>query len=261
MPLGARDRRSRAGRRRRHVGREPRRGRSPTRIAVDRVAASTARSCGSGCGMCPRHVARELDHAAIRGYKAPPSTSISISAGRDARRTVGVGAPGRRQTLPELVRDYLETSAAARQCGAGGVRPSRHGADRSRRARAGRDLMQIHRLRLRNFRQHENTDLELGAGLTGIIGPNGAGKTTILEAIAWAMYGMPAARGSRETIRRRGAPAARAGRGRARVHPRARTSTASSARSTAPSCIRTAIRRRSPIPSAPSPSGSRGCSR
>ncbi len=67
--------------------------------------------------------------------------------------------------------------------------------------------MRIHRLRLVNFRQHELTDLELGTGLTGIIGPNGAGKTTLLEAIAWAMYGMPAARGSRETIRRRNAPA------------------------------------------------------
>ena len=66
--------------------------------------------------------------------------------------------------------------------------------------------MQINRVRLMNFRQHEATDLELGAGLTGIIGPNGAGKTTILEGIAWAMYGMPAARGNRETIRRRGAP-------------------------------------------------------
>ena len=67
--------------------------------------------------------------------------------------------------------------------------------------------MQIHRLRLRNFRQHEHTELTLGAGLTGIFGPNGAGKTTLLEAIAWAMYGMPAARGSRDTIRRRNAPA------------------------------------------------------
>ena len=66
--------------------------------------------------------------------------------------------------------------------------------------------MQINRLRLLNFRQHENTEIEFGAGLTGIIGPNGAGKTTLLEAIAWAMYGMPAARGSRETLRRRGAP-------------------------------------------------------
>jgi DNA repair protein SbcC/Rad50 len=66
--------------------------------------------------------------------------------------------------------------------------------------------MQINRLRLQNFRQHENTEIEFGPGLTGIIGPNGAGKTTLLEAIAWGMYGMPAARGSRETLRRRGAP-------------------------------------------------------
>ncbi len=66
--------------------------------------------------------------------------------------------------------------------------------------------MRITRLRLCNFRQHEETELVLGAGLTGIIGPNGAGKTTLLEAIAWVMYGMKAARGSRDTIRRRGAP-------------------------------------------------------
>ena len=66
--------------------------------------------------------------------------------------------------------------------------------------------MQIHRLRLVNFRQHEDTELSLGAGLTGIIGPNGAGKSTLLEAIAFAIYGTPAARGTRESIRRRGAP-------------------------------------------------------
>ncbi len=67
--------------------------------------------------------------------------------------------------------------------------------------------MELHRLRLRNFRQHEATDLVLGRGLTGIIGANGAGKSTLLEAIAWALYGMTAARGTRESIRRRGAPA------------------------------------------------------
>ena len=65
--------------------------------------------------------------------------------------------------------------------------------------------MQLNRIRLLNFRQHEHTEIEFGAGLTGIVGPNGAGKTTILEAIAWAMYGMPAARGNRDTLRRRGA--------------------------------------------------------
>ncbi len=67
--------------------------------------------------------------------------------------------------------------------------------------------MQIERLRLINFRQHQDTELVLGAGLTGIIGPNGAGKTTLLEAIAWALYGSDAARGTRESIRRRGAGA------------------------------------------------------
>jgi exonuclease SbcC len=66
--------------------------------------------------------------------------------------------------------------------------------------------MIINRLRLTNFRQHENTDLVLGAGLTGIVGPNGAGKTTILEALAWAIYGTPAARGGKDSIRRRQAP-------------------------------------------------------
>ncbi|HEV8148794.1 MAG TPA: exonuclease SbcCD subunit D [Gemmatimonadales bacterium] len=55
----------------------------------------------------PRHVARELDHAALRAAKAqalhlqlefrPPETS----------RTTGVGAPGRRQTLPEMVAEFL----------------------------------------------------------------------------------------------------------------------------------------------------------
>ena len=66
--------------------------------------------------------------------------------------------------------------------------------------------MEIVHLHLVNFRQHEDTDIAFGPGLTGIIGPNGAGKTTILEAIAWAMYGNPAARGNRDSIRRRGAP-------------------------------------------------------
>jgi exonuclease SbcC len=66
--------------------------------------------------------------------------------------------------------------------------------------------MQIARIRLVNFRQHADTTLTFEAGLTGIIGPNGSGKTTILEAIAWAMYGTQAVRGTRDSIRRRNAP-------------------------------------------------------
>lgn len=66
--------------------------------------------------------------------------------------------------------------------------------------------MRLHSLRLQNFRQHADTTLHFEKGLTGIIGPNGSGKSTILEAIAWALYGNPAARGTRDSIRFSGAP-------------------------------------------------------
>ena len=67
--------------------------------------------------------------------------------------------------------------------------------------------MRLQRLKLVNFRQHRDTDISFGPGLTGIIGPNGAGKTTLLEGIAFAMYGMKAARGGRDSLRWRRAKA------------------------------------------------------
>ncbi|MGH7616307.1 MAG: AAA family ATPase, partial [Gemmatimonadaceae bacterium] len=67
--------------------------------------------------------------------------------------------------------------------------------------------MRLNRLSLSNFRQHLDTTIDFESGITGIIGPNGAGKSTLLEAIAWALYGMPAARGTRESIRSSRAPA------------------------------------------------------
>src|SRR5690606_6874567 len=71
--------------------------------------------------------------------------------------------------------------------------------------------MRLVRLSLLNFRQHAETEVVFRPGLTGIIGPNGAGKSTILEAIAWAIYGSAAARGTNDTIRFSRAP------GRSRV--------------------------------------------
>ncbi|MEO7986281.1 MAG: metallophosphoesterase [Gemmatimonadales bacterium] len=57
----------------------------------------------------PRHVARELDHAAIRGWKTA-ALHFHLDLRRpESRRIVGVGAPGRRQTLPELVHEYLSS--------------------------------------------------------------------------------------------------------------------------------------------------------
>ncbi|MFL5384205.1 MAG: AAA family ATPase [Longimicrobiaceae bacterium] len=66
--------------------------------------------------------------------------------------------------------------------------------------------MRLVSLRMKNFRQHADTSIDFRTGLTGIIGPNGAGKSTLLEAIAWAIYGAPAARGTNETIRFNRAP-------------------------------------------------------
>src|SRR5437588_460088 len=65
--------------------------------------------------------------------------------------------------------------------------------------------MELHRLRLLNFRQHADTELEFGPGITGIFGPNGSGHTPTPEAIAWALYGAQAERGDKDSIRRLGA--------------------------------------------------------
>jgi hypothetical protein len=55
----------------------------------------------------PRTVARELDHARIRAWKAS-ALHFHLDLRRPVRnRTTGAGAPGRRQTLPEVVRDWL----------------------------------------------------------------------------------------------------------------------------------------------------------
>ncbi len=55
----------------------------------------------------PRHVVRELDHAALRAAKAA-ALHLQLDFRRpDADRETGVGGPGRRQTLPELLRHFL----------------------------------------------------------------------------------------------------------------------------------------------------------
>jgi hypothetical protein len=57
----------------------------------------------------PRTVARELNHTQLRAWKAA-ALHFHLDLRRPERtRTTGVGAPGRRQTLPEVVRDWLGT--------------------------------------------------------------------------------------------------------------------------------------------------------
>jgi exonuclease SbcD len=55
----------------------------------------------------PRHVGRQLDHAALRTRKAE-ALHFHLDLRRpESLREVGVGAPGRRRTLPQVVEGYL----------------------------------------------------------------------------------------------------------------------------------------------------------
>jgi exonuclease SbcD len=79
----------------------------------------------------PRHVARELNHAAIRGYKAD-ALHFHLDLRRpEIQRIVGMGAPGRRQTLPDLVSSYLSG------------RPLPAELDRAEFVRLGQELMEM----------------------------------------------------------------------------------------------------------------------
>ena len=55
----------------------------------------------------PRHVARELDHAAQRAAKAEALHLQFEFCPPESARAIGVGAPGRRQTLPEMLAEFL----------------------------------------------------------------------------------------------------------------------------------------------------------
>jgi DNA repair exonuclease SbcCD nuclease subunit len=55
----------------------------------------------------PRHIGRELNYAAIRAIKAE-ALHFQLDLRRpELNREIGVGSPGRRQTLPELVEAFL----------------------------------------------------------------------------------------------------------------------------------------------------------
>lgn len=60
----------------------------------------------------PRPTGRELDHAAVRGWKARAlHFQLDLRRPAPSAREVGMGAPGRRQTLPEIVESFLATRA------------------------------------------------------------------------------------------------------------------------------------------------------
>jgi exonuclease SbcC len=66
--------------------------------------------------------------------------------------------------------------------------------------------MRLVSLKLKNYRQFKNAEIEFPDGVIGIVGLNGAGKSTIIEALAWVLYGNAAARTEKQGIKRAGAP-------------------------------------------------------
>lgn len=64
--------------------------------------------------------------------------------------------------------------------------------------------MRLVGLEVKNYRKYSDESADFPDGLIGIVGPNGAGKSSLMEAIAWALYGNPAARTTKEHIKRQG---------------------------------------------------------
>lgn len=69
--------------------------------------------------------------------------------------------------------------------------------------------MRVARVRLRDFRNYERAELELGEGLTVVCGPNASGKTNLLEALYLGCTARSWRTSSRRELVRFGAPAAR----------------------------------------------------
>ena len=129
---GPGDPRPRAARGRRDPGRGGRRGHRAARggrpggVAdkVVRLRVQHSAPCGAGAG--PR------GHPRAQGDGAPFSPGSAPT--RDPPRSSATGAPGRRQTLPELVQSLPRAPPAAGRARPRGVRPPRRGARRQRRA-------------------------------------------------------------------------------------------------------------------------------
>ncbi|MEK7775529.1 MAG: SMC family ATPase [Candidatus Zixiibacteriota bacterium] len=61
--------------------------------------------------------------------------------------------------------------------------------------------MKLIALEVKNYRVLKRVSLRFPDAVIGIHGPNGAGKSSLVESIAWALYGTPAARTGRDEVK------------------------------------------------------------
>ncbi len=69
--------------------------------------------------------------------------------------------------------------------------------------------MRVTAVSLRDFRNYERAEIDLGPGLTVVAGPNGAGKTNLLEAVYFGCVGRSPRTGNERELLRSGATVAR----------------------------------------------------
>ncbi|MFA4859110.1 MAG: SMC family ATPase, partial [Candidatus Margulisiibacteriota bacterium] len=66
--------------------------------------------------------------------------------------------------------------------------------------------MKLIALKLKNYRQFKEAEIEFPDGVTAITGLNGTGKSSLVEALAWTLFGNLASRTEKEGIKRSSAP-------------------------------------------------------
>ena len=244
-----------------HDGRGERARRSPR--STPARAGSTTRSCAWSCATCRATSRAQLDHRQLRDFRRRALHFHLDTRRPEMIRSVGHGAPGRRPSLADFVRDKLRERVVAADVDRDalvelGLRYLKDAEEREGASAAsppgleGVDApQQPAALQLPPARRHASSASTPGS--PGIIGPNGSGKTTILEAIAWALYGQDAARGKKETIRSLRAGPAREGEGGARLRARRPPLSRGARAHAAPSSTSTAPTRRSRTRSPASP--------
>ena len=168
----------------------------------DRRAGRAPRSCA----MChdTSRVSSIIGRCATTGGARCTSISTRVVPRSSARRAAG--SPGRRPTLTDTVEAYLthrrlEGDLDRERAGVAGTPvPERGGRRRAARA-GGNRVVRLNSVALSNFRQHADTQIEFDRDSPASSALTARGKSTMLEAIAWAIYGNSAARGTRDTIR------------------------------------------------------------
>ena len=182
------------------------------RASSVRRAASTTRSCGWSCATCrdtsrASSITRRCASSSAARCTSTSTRGARRSSARCGQRRAGPPAVARRHRARQAARarDARATSIATRSSTLGPALPEA----RPRSATARRAALAAGAIGGVDAAQQRSASRTSGStptpssrstpGSRASSAPNGSGKTTMLEAIAWALYGKSAARGTRDS--------------------------------------------------------------